>query len=337
MEAYLWEPLEDDKVRCNLCSHRCVIKEGRRGICQVRQNEAGVLKTLVYGRLIARHIDPIEKKPLFHFLPGTLSYSVATVGCNFRCRFCQNADIAQMPIDHNGTIMGDSYSPAQVVAAAASGGCRSISYTYTEPTVFFEFARDTAELAHKKGLGNVFVTNGYMSAEAIEMISPHLDAANVDLKAFRDKYYQDLCGAKLAPVQQTLKLMKSAGIFVEVTTLIIPGLNDDPVELGDLAAFIVDELGPETPWHISRFHPTYRLTDRPPTPVKTLARAREIGLQAGLRYVYTGNVPGDDGENTFCYSCGQKVIQRWGFQVEAIHLKDGTCTHCGAKIDGVWQ
>ena len=197
MEAYLWEPLEDDTVRCNLCSHRCVIKEGHRGICQVRQNEAGILKTLVYDRLIARHIDPIEKKPLFHFLPGTLSYSVATVGCNFRCRFCQNADIAQMPSDHNGTIMGDRYSPAQVVAAAESGGCRSISYTYTEPTVFFEFARDTAELAHQKGLANVFVTNGYMSAEAIEMIRPHLDAANVDLKAFRDKYYQQLCGAKL--------------------------------------------------------------------------------------------------------------------------------------------
>jgi pyruvate formate lyase activating enzyme len=337
MEAYLWEPLDDNKVRCNLCSHRCVIKDGRRGICRVRCNETGVLKTLVYGRLIARHIDPIEKKPLFHFLPATLSYSVATVGCNFRCSFCQNADIAQMPSDHDGVIMGDTYSPAQVVAAAESGGCRSISYTYTEPTVFFEFARDTAEQAHKKGLRNVFVTNGYMTVEALEMISPYLDAANVDLKAFRDKYYKELCGAKLAPVRQTLKLMKSMGIFVEVTTLVVPGLNDDPSELGDLAAFIVGELGPETPWHISRFHPTYRLADRSPTPVKTLVMAREIGLQAGLRYVYTGNVPGDDGENTFCYSCGHKVIERWGFQVQKIHLKDGKCARCDAKIDGVWE
>jgi len=337
VEAYLWEPLEDNKVRCNLCSHRCVIKEGRRGICQVRRNEAGVLKTLVYSRLIARHIDPIEKKPLFHFLPGTLSYSVATVGCNFRCRFCQNADIAQMPADYNGSIMGEPVPPDRVVAAAVRGGCRSISYTYTEPTVFFEFAWDTAKLAREEGLGNVFVTNGYMSPEAIDMISPYLDAANVDLKAFRDKYYRELCSARLAHVQQTLKLMKSMDIFVEVTTLIVPGLNDDPVELAELAAFIVGELGSETPWHISRFHPTYRLTDRPPTPVETLRSAREIGLQAGLRYVYTGNVPGDEGENTFCPGCGKTVVKRWGFQVEALDLKDGHCAHCGARINGVWQ
>ena len=337
MEAYLYERLEENKVRCNLCSHRCVIKDGRRGICQVRENEAGLLKTLVFGKLIARHVDPIEKKPLFHFLPGTLTYSVATVGCNFRCRFCQNADIAQMPADRKGTVLGNSCTPGAVVEAAQRDGCRSIAYTYTEPTVFFEFAYETARLAHNKGIRNVFVTNGYMTAEALEMINPYLDAANVDLKAFTDKYYKELCGAGLKHVQATLKSMKSLGIFVEVTTLVVPGLNDNPSELSDLAAFIVQDLGPETPWHISRFHPTYKLTDRPSTPVQTLTMAREIGLKAGLKYVYTGNVPGNAAENTFCFSCSETVIERRGFQVGNLRLKNGRCTKCGAEIDGVWE
>jgi len=337
MEAYLYEQLEENKVRCNLCSHRCVIKDGRRGLCQVRENEAGILKSLVYGKLIARHVDPIEKKPLFHFLPGTLSYSVATVGCNFRCRFCQNADIAQMPSDRKGTVLGTSCTPGEVVDAAQRDGCRSIAYTYTEPTVFFEFAYETAKLAHDKGIRNVFVTNGYLTTEALEMIDPYLDAANVDLKAFTDKYYKELCGANLKHVQTTLKSMKSLGTFVEVTTLVVPGLNDDPSELRDLAAFIVQDLGPETPWHISRFHPTYKLTDRPSTPIQTLTMAREIGLKAGLKYVYTGNVPGNPAENTFCYSCGESVIERRGFQVGNLQLKNGRCTQCGAEIDGVWE
>jgi len=336
MEAYLYEPLEDNKVKCNLCSHRCVIKAGRRGKCSVRENQAGMLHTLVYDRVIAMHVDPIEKKPLFHFLPGTLSYSVATVGCNLRCKFCQNADIAQMPADHQGMIMGDAVTPQKIVVAAEKSGCRSISYTYTEPTVFFELAYDTARIARDHGLRNVFVTNGYMTAEALEMINPYLDAANVDLKAFRDRYYKDLCGARLKHVQETLRGMKALGIFVEVTTLIVTGLNDDSAELEDLAAFIAHDLGTDTPWHISRFHPTYQLTDRPATPVKTLTRAREIGLQAGLKYVYTGNVPGNTGENTFCPGCGEMVIERWGFQVSALRIKDGRCSLCGAGIEGVW-
>jgi pyruvate formate lyase activating enzyme len=337
MEAYLYEPLEDGRVKCNLCSHRCVIKEGRRGLCSVRENQGARLKTLVYGKLIAQHVDPIEKKPLFHFLPGTLSYSVATVGCNFRCKFCQNADIAQMPADHEGIIMGDSVTPQAVVAAADKSGCRSIAYTYTEPTVFFEFAYDTAKIAHERGIRNVFVTNGYMTGEALEMINPFLDAANVDLKAFSDRYYKELCGARLKHVQETLKRMKTQGIFVEVTTLIVTGLNDDSAELQDLAGFIARELGPDTPWHISRFHPTYKLTDRPATPVKTLMRAREIGLEAGLKYVYTGNVPGNSGENTFCPGCGEVVIERLGFRVGAVRIKNGRCTLCDKRIDGVWH
>jgi pyruvate formate lyase activating enzyme len=337
MEAYLYEPLEDNKVKCNLCSHRCVIKDGRRGICSVRENQAGKLLTLVYGKVIARHVDPIEKKPLFHFLPGTLSYSIATVGCNFRCKFCQNADIAQMPTNHKGRIMGETVTPQTIVDAAARAGCRSISYTYTEPTVFFELAYETAKIAHEQGIRNVFVTNGYMTAEALEMINPYLDAANVDLKAFTEKYYKDLCGARLKHVQQTLKRMRESGIFVEITTLIVPGLNDDSSELRQLAGFIVDELGTDTPWHISRFHPTYKLTDRPPTPVKTLTGARDIGMRAGLKYIYTGNVPGNAGENTFCSACGEMVIERWGFQVGKMRMQEGKCSRCGFGIEGVWE
>jgi len=337
MEAFLYETLEDKKVRCNLCCHRCVVKAGQRGICAVRENRDGVLHTLVFGKLIARHIDPIEKKPLYHFYPGSLSYSIATVGCNFRCRFCQNADIAQMPADHSGMIMGAATTAENEVAAAIKGKCKSIAYTYTEPTIFFEFAYETAKLASGRGLKNVFVTNGYMTAEALDMITPYLDAANVDLKAFTAGYYKKQCGARLTHVQNTLRQMKARDIFVEVTTLIVPGLNDDPQELAQLAAFIVDELGPETPWHISRFHPTYKLTDRPSTPVQTLTMARELGLKAGLKYVYTGNLPGNAAENTFCYSCGESVIERWGFQVERLQLKNGNCIKCGAEIDGVWE
>ena len=335
MEAYLWEPLEDQTVKCNLCNHRCVIKPGKRGICSVRENQSGTLHSLVYGKVVARNIDPIEKKPLFHFLPGSLSYSIATVGCNFKCRFCQNADIAQMPNDRSGLIMGDETSPEAIVDSALKANCKSISYTYTEPTIFFEFAYDTAKLAHEAGLSNVFVTNGYMTAEALEMIHPYLHAANVDLKAFNDDYYKNLCSAKLEPVKKSLIKMKALGIFVEVTTLMVPGLNDDPKELEALAGFLAEALGPETPWHVSRFHPTYRLKDRSPTPVGTLITAREIGLSAGLRYVYTGNVSGEEAENTFCYQCGKVVIQRWGFQIRKYDIDAGRCKSCGAEIDGV--
>jgi pyruvate formate lyase activating enzyme len=335
MEAYLYESLNNKKVKCNLCNHRCEIKDGRRGICGVRKNREGTLETLVYGRIIARHIDPIEKKPLYHLMPGSLSYSIATVGCNFRCLFCQNADIAQMPSDREGMITGDPFSPQDVVAAAIKGNCKSIAYTYTEPTVYFEFAFDTAKLAHENGIQNVFVTNGYMTAEALHMINPYLDAANVDLKAFTEDFYKTYCGAKLEHVKESLKLMKSLGIFIEVTTLLIPGLNDDKDELEKLAKFLADSLGTETPWHISRFHPTYKLTDRPPTPVETLVTAREIGIKAGLKYVYTGNVPGENGGNTFCYNCGKILIERWGFYIKKNGIEESRCPYCDVEIHGV--
>ncbi|MBW2613635.1 MAG: AmmeMemoRadiSam system radical SAM enzyme [Deltaproteobacteria bacterium] len=335
MEAYLFEKLAEDDVRCVLCSHRCSIKPGKRGLCHVRENREGVLHTNVYGKVIARHVDPIEKKPLFHIYPGSLSYSIATVGCNFRCRFCQNADIAQMPFEHDGRVTGDPATPEEVVRAAAADNCRTIAYTYTEPTVYFEFAYDTAKLAREAGLLNVFVSNGYMTAETLTMIGPYLDAANVDLKAFDDAFYKSYCGARLEPVKETLILMKSLGVFLEVTTLIIPGLNDGRQELESLAAFLAESVGPETPWHISRFHPTYKMTDRPPTPLQTLLKARKIGLDAGLRYVYTGNVPGETSESTFCYHCGKKVIDRWGFSIRKYAIEHGKCPDCGEKIDGI--
>jgi pyruvate formate lyase activating enzyme len=312
-----------------------VIARGKSGICGVRENRDGVLETRVYGRLIAAGDDPIEKKPFFHLLPGSRSFSIATVGCNFKCRFCQNADIAQMPADRDGMVTGDATTPQRVVTAAGQRNCTSIAYTYTEPTVFFEFACDTAELAHRQGIKNVFVTNGYMSAEALDRISPWLDAANVDLKAYSNDFYKQQCGARLEPVKATLQRMKALDIWVEVTTLIIPGLNDNPDELAQLAAFIATDLGVDTPWHVSRFHPTYKLTDRKTTPVETLLQARDIGLAAGLKYVYTGNIPGQAGEDTICSGCGKIVIARRGFQIMEKRMQSGRCSGCGMVIDGV--
>lgn len=332
-EAMLYETLEEGKVQCHLCAHRCLIKEGRRGICGVRENRSGRLQTLVFARAIARNVDPVEKKPLFHFQPGSRTFSIATVGCNFRCLFCQNADISQMPRDLN-RIIGAEFPPEQVVEAARKSGSRSISYTYTEPTIFFEYALETAKLAQPAGLRNIFVTNGYMTVEALEAIHPHLDAANVDLKAFTDIFYKEQCGARLDPVLESLKKMKTMGIWVEITTLLIPTLNDSDQELREIARFIMD-LGPETPWHVSRFHPTYRLTTCSHTPVASLRRAREIGIRAGLHYVYTGNIPGDEGENTLCHHCGKLLIDRYGFSIGHYAIRNGRCPDCQTPVAGV--
>lgn len=332
MEAILYQKGDHDGVICSLCAHGCHIPEGKRGLCGVRENRGGVLYTLVYGRLIAEHVDPIEKKPLFHFLPGSTTYSIATVGCNFRCRFCQNADIAQMPNDRNGVILGEARTVREVVNAALNSGSRSVSYTYTEPTVFGEFALDVMKEARRNGLRNVFVTNGYMSREALDAFAPVLDAANVDLKAFSEDFYHKICSAKLAPVQDTLRRMVEHGIWVEVTTLLIPGLNDDPKELERLAAFLRTELGPDVPWHISRFHPDYRMMDRSATPVSIMKEARRIGLAAGLNYVYTGNVPGDSGEHTYCPRCSALLIERLGFWIRKNRIANGKCPECDASI-----
>jgi pyruvate formate lyase activating enzyme len=311
-EAMLYEKLPDNQVRCHLCAHHCRTAEGAKGICQVRENRDGTVHTLVYGRTVAQHVDPVEKKPLFHLYPGTTAYSIATVGCNFRCRWCQNWEISQM-VRKRHLIMGEEASPEKIVAAAEWYGCRSIAYTYTEPTIFFEYAYDTARLAHEAGLANIYVTNGYMTEEMLETFQPYLDAANVDLKAFRDETYRKYVGARLQPVLDAMRVMKRLGIWLEVTTLVIPGINDDDEELRDAADFVAEELGADTPWHISRFSPAYTMTDVPPTPVETLRRAREIGLEAGLRYVYLGNVPGE--ANTVCHACGKTLIRRSGYRI----------------------
>lgn len=333
-EAMFYVKEEEQKVRCTLCNHHCLIMPGKHGICGVRENRDGVLYSLVYGQVIARHIDPIEKKPFFHFHPGSKSYSIATVGCNFHCLFCQNYEISQMPKDEK-RIAGEPFPPEEVVAAAGKLKCQSISYTYTEPTIFFEYAYDSARLANDRGIKNVFVSNGYMGQEAIKTIQPYLHAANIDLKSYSEKFYKEICGARLKPVLENLTLMKKLGIWVEVTTLIIPTLNDSEKELQEIADFIRTELGPETPWHVSRFHPMYRLTSVPSTPVQTVLKAREIGLKAGLYYVYSGNIPGQGGENTYCHKCGALLIERLGFTILQYNVNNGKCPKCHAVVHGV--
>jgi len=333
-EARLYEKLSEDRVQCVLCGHRCLIADGRRGVCRVRENDGGTLYTRTYGAVIARHIDPVEKKPLFHFHPGTSAYSVATPGCNFRCQWCQNADISQLPRERDFDLRGEGMPPEDVVSAARQAGCRSIAYTYTEPTIFFEYAYDTARLAHEEGIDNVFVTNGYMTDEMLEAFDPYLDAANVDLKSFRNETYKEYVGAELQPVLESLKKMKELGVWLEVTTLVIPDINDDPGEIRDAARFVAEELGEETPWHISRFFPSYQMQNVPPTPPETLEKARAIGREEGLRYIYVGNLPGED--NTVCHSCGERLIRRVGYRVsQNVVREEGTCPSCGMAVAGV--
>lgn len=332
-EAMFYERQEDGRVRCGLCRHRCLIIDGQRGICHVRENRGGTLYTLVYGTLCAEHVDPIEKKPLFHVMPGSRSYSIATMGCNFRCRHCQNYTISQVPRD--GTIQGVRRTPEDVVREALASGCRSIAYTYTEPTVFFEFAHDTARLAHEAGLANIFVTNGYITREALALIAPWLHAANIDLKGFSEGFYRDTVHARLSEVLDSIVEYRRQGVWIELTTLIIPGLNDSEEELRGIASFIVTSLGADIPWHVTQFYPTYQLLDRPRTPVTTLRRAREIGLAAGLRYVYEGNVPGEGGENTWCPSCAALLVERFGYLIRMNKIRNGACPACGTDIAGI--
>ena len=327
---------EKKTVQCYLCNHNCHIKDGKRGVCQVRENRGGTLYSLVYGNIVSQNVDPIEKKPLFHLLPGSLSFSIATVGCNFRCAHCQNYDISQYPQLHNGTIVGNNVTPEQVVTSAQEYGCQSISYTYIEPTIFFEFAYDCAQLAHERGIKNVFVSNGYTSPEATRKIAPFLDGNNIDLKAFTDKFYREVCGAKLAPVLETIRLMKELGVWVEVTTLVIPGWNDSDAELKEIAKFIKG-IDPQMPWHVSRFHPTFKMTDRDATPPSTLQRARQIGLAEGLKYVFVGNLRGESGENTICPQCGETIVERMGFSIVSQNMANGECGNCGHAIAGVFS
>jgi pyruvate formate lyase activating enzyme len=330
-EAMFYSP-EDGKLRCRLCRHECLISPSKRGICQVRENRGGKLYSLNYRKAVSMAVDPIEKKPFFHFHPGTTSLSIATAGCNFKCLHCQNYSISQMVRDR-GEISGEDIPPEAVVAAAKRKGCDSISYTYSEPTIFYEYAYDIARLAKKEGIANNFVTNGYIGEDALKEISPYLDAANIDLKGFTDKFYREVCGARLQPVLDSIRLHHELGIWIEIATLIIPRHNDSKVDFEGIAKFIAS-IDPEIPWHVTRFHPDYKMTDASSTPSQTLREAREIGLKAGLKYVYEGNIPGEEKEDTQCPNCNELLIKRFGFAVMKNTITDGKCPKCGTRIAG---
>ena len=332
-EAYLYKKLAEKKVQCQNCAHYCVVAPGKRGICGVRENIDGKLYALNYGKAVAVNIDPIEKKPFFHFLPGSHSLSIATVGCNFSCKNCQNYDISQRP-KPDRPILGEDLPPEEIVKIALKNNLPSISYTYTEPTIFLEYALDTMKLAKKAGLKNNFVSNGFMTEESAKLVIPYLDADNIDIKSFSDKFYQENCGGRLQPVLDTAKLMKKSGVWVEVTTLVIPTLSDSEKMFREIAKFIYQELGPETPWHISRFSGdiSWKLQHIPETSVETLQRGWELGKEAGLKYVYTGNVPGLPSEDTFCPRCKTLVIDRTGYIIHR-HDKNGKCPKCGEDLN----
>lgn len=334
-EAQLYIRLENRQVLCQLCAHRCKISEGKFGFCGVRQNISGILHTHNYAKLAAVNIDPIEKKPLYHFLPGTLAFSIASLGCNFHCGFCQNWEISQLgPRSLALARPLLDFSADKVIKLAQQNNCRSIAYTYTEPTIYFEFALETAKLAKEAGLRNIFVTNGYMSREAISFLAPYLDAANIDLKFFKESSYQRICSASLSPVLDSIRLLNEAKVWIEVTTLIIPGENDTPEELTAIAKFIA-AVNKDIPWHISRFHPDYKFRDYAPTPERTLKLAYDLGISQGLHYVYVGNF-GAWGQDTLCAKCQKLLIKRDGFNILESHLAKNRCVFCQTALAGVF-
>jgi pyruvate formate lyase activating enzyme len=329
-------PEEDGSIRCATCAQRCLVRPGRRGICGVRENRDGALWCDAYGGVVAVGVDPIEKKPLFHVDPGTTAYSIATAGCPFHCDFCQNWEIALAP-RLGQEVPVRPMSPARVVEEAVRHRSSSVAYTYVEPTVFLEYALETAALAREAGLRNLFVTDGYATPEAIELLAPVLDAVNVDLKSFDDGFYRKLCGARLAPVLDAIERYHAAGVWVELTTLVIPGYNDDEPNLRALTRWIVDTLGPDVPWHVSRFHPAYRMRDVPATPLHALAEAAEIGRAAGLRYVYVGNAPELLMEDTHCPACDLVVVERRGYRARSRLEAGGVCPACAGPVAGRWE
>jgi pyruvate formate lyase activating enzyme len=329
-EALFYKKLDGKKIKCNLCNHRCIINNEGRGICNVRENKNGILYSQVYGRVIAKSIDPIEKKPLFHFQPRSKTYSIATEGCNFKCLHCQNYNISQKKTKE---IYGEMISPENIVKNALELGCKSIAYTYTEPTIFYEYAYDIAKIASKKNLKNIFVTNGYITKEALDMISPYLNGANIDLKAMNNTFYKKICKSKLQPVLDNIKLFYNYGIWIEITTLIIPGYNDNLNEL-ELIANFIKNIDENIPWHITGFHPDYKLDKCPSTKIETLNKIIEIGKNAGLNYIYQGNV--GNSEDTFCPKCKNLIVKRDYFDTSKIKIKNNHCLYCNEKINGIW-
>jgi len=334
-EASYYEKLENKLVQCHLCPRNCTILDGQRGFCGVRENRGGTLFTLSYGKLVSMNdLDPIEKKPLFHFLPGTKTFSIATAGCNMKCKFCQNWEISQMrPEDVKYVYM----QPDKLVELVKESGRPTIAYTYSEPTIFYEYMFETAKIAREQGLKNIMHSNGYINEEPLRQLVKYLDAANIDLKGFSDEYYAKLADGTLEPVLKALKILKESGVHLEITTLILSGFNDDEKTLREMCQWIKDNLGDETPLHFSRFFPMYKLTFLNPTPVESLEKARRIALETGLKYVYIGNIAGHEAENTFCPRCGKIVIERKGYFIVEINIVDGKCKFCGYEIKGVWK
>jgi pyruvate formate lyase activating enzyme len=325
--------LEGGEIQCGLCPRQCRVSKGKRGYCRVRENRDGKYYSLVYGNPCAVHLDPIEKKPFFHLLPATTSFSLATAGCNFQCKFCQNWEISQaLPED----VYSYEFPPESAVKKAKEVGARSIAYTYVEPTIFYEYMLDTGLLAKKAGLLNVYHSNGFINPDPLQNLCKVLDAANIDLKGFTETFYSELCNGELNPVLETLKTLKKEGVHLEITNLMIPTKNDDPSVIKEMCLWVKRELGVDIPIHFSRFYPLYKLRSLPPTPVSTLEKARAVALSIGLEYVYIGNVPGHEGENTFCPKCKKMIIQRTGYMVGEIHLKGGKCGYCGKPIPGIW-
>ena len=332
-EAKYYEKLAHRKIECRLCPRKCVIDDMERGFCGNRENRAGTYYTLVHSNPCAVHIDPVEKKPLFHFLPGTRAFSISTAGCNFVCKFCQNWQISQFRPEQTDNVY---LPPEAVVRSAKKGRCASIAYTYAEPVVFYEYMFDTSRAAQREGIRTVMISNGYINPEPMRELCRHLDAVKIDFKAYTEQFYREICSGTLQPVLDVLKLLSDIGIWYEMVVLIVPTLNDSEPELRAMCRWILDALGPDVPLHFSRFWPQYMLRNLPPTPVETLETARDIALESGIHYAYIGNVPGHPGESTYCPNCKRTVIRRTAYTISKVNLKDGQCAFCGYRIPGIW-
>jgi pyruvate formate lyase activating enzyme len=333
-KAMYFTKLDDTSVRCDLCPHACMLNEGQRGFCRVRESRGGQLYSLVYDLPCSIHVDPIEKKPMYHMLPASRSFSLATAGCNSRCKYCQNWQISQYGPEHT---VNTRITRHRIVEKALASGCRSIAYTYSEPNVFFEYGIDTAKLAKARGIKNIWVTGGLINQAPLRELAKYVDAANIDFKGFDDSFLREVCGQNLKTITETIKTSRSSGMWIELTNLIVPTLNDSPMMIKGMAQWIRDNVGDQTPLHFSRFWPMHKLKNLPPTPVSTLEKAREIAMAVGLKYVYTGNVPGHEGNNTYCASCGKMIIGRKGYLITHLKMSKAACGYCGHIIPGIWE